>query len=104
MNSPGIMSKISASLELMNGDRIVVVDRLDDPFSHSPDEMHRNLFRVSSVGEVVWQVGNYNHFGNSTFTNVYQKADGIFAHNFDGVEYEIVDVERGDVKPRALTR
>lgn len=95
---------ISSEVRLKNGDRIVIINRLDEPIRHATDDMHLNLFRISAGGEVVWRVSDYRPFANSTFTTVYEHEGKILATNFDGVRYELVDLDNGVVRPVILVR
>jgi len=97
-------ASISSELRLPSGDRIVTVNRLDAPSSYTADEMHLNLFRITAEGKVIWKVCDYKPFENSTFTKVYDSCGKVLASNFDGIKYEIIDMDRGEVKPILLTR
>jgi hypothetical protein len=97
-------ASISSEVRLANGDRIVTVNRLDAPGSYTADEMHLNLFRLSSDGKVIWKVCDYKPLGNSTFTKVYEEKGKIFSSNFDGIKYEVTDLDSGVVTASLLVR
>jgi len=96
-------TQISASIPLQGGERVVVVNRLDNPAAYTAEEMHFNLYRVDRDGRIVWQIGDYNPMENSTFTNVYEKEGGIYAYNYDGIEY-VVETSAGVATPKTLLR
>lgn len=97
------LKKISHELVLKDGNRLVLLNCLDDPKSYPKDVVHRNLYRLDSSNRVVWQVKDYKPMSNSTFTNLYEKDGLICAYNFDGIEY-VVDPNSGVVTPRTLLK
>ena len=95
------MKKIKKTLKLEDGTRIILVDFLD---CEGPlDDIHRNVFRVDSNTKIVWQIGEYNPFPNSTFTNIYFQDNKLFGYNFDGGEYEI-DSQTGKINSSELIK
>ena len=97
------LKKISHELMLKDGNRLVLLNYLDDPKSYSKDVIHRNLYMIDSGNRVVWQVRDYKPMPNSTFTNLYERCGVICAYNFDGIEY-VVDSSLGVVTPRTLLK
>jgi len=98
------MNDGNLKIELDDGGRIDLISMLGKSKEVSKDEFHRNVFRFDAAGNVIWQVGTYNPFPNSTFTNIYfDKEKGLFGYNFDGVEYAI-DLDSGVVGSKLLMK
>jgi hypothetical protein len=83
------------SLELENGDRILLVKMSNASESTPKEIVRRNLFRVNPQDVIVWQVGEYPHCLASTFTNIYWgEAGELLAFNFDCGEY-VIELDTG---------
>ena len=96
--------KITVSLQTKDGDKVILVNMMDAPKSIHIDDVSRNVFRLDLSGDVVWQIGNYNPFPNSTFTNIYYDNSGqLKGYNFDGGEY-LIDLDTGRVKSGQLIK
>lgn len=62
-------------LDLPNGDSIVLVNMLAK--GGSPDEVNRNVYRISSDGAVLWQIGSDAQDGErQPYTNIYFDQKG----------------------------
>ncbi len=98
------VTKVSVSLPTKDGGKVILVNMLGVSTSTSADIFHRNVFRVGASGEAVWQIGKYDAFLISTFTNIYYDSEGqLKGYNFNGVEY-LIDLATGSVKPEQLLR
>jgi len=91
-------------LPLSDGGRVELVDMLDAPKTSSDDDIQRNIFRFDAKGDMIWQVGTYNPFPVSTFTNIRLDEEGrLLGYNFDGGEYSI-DLDSGVATPKLLMK
>ena len=98
------MSSSNVSLPLNDGGRVELIGMLDTSKTLSEDDIQRNVFRFDAKGNMIWQVGTYNAFPVSTFTNVYlDKENNLFGYNFDGCEYAI-DIDTGAVTASQLLK
>jgi hypothetical protein len=95
--------KISKSEQLPLGDRIVIINCMDNPKTYAKDYLHRNIYRVRSDDSVIWQVADYSPMGNSTFVNLYWKGSDLYSYNFDGIEY-LINTETGFATPKTLLK
>jgi hypothetical protein len=92
-------STFSKAVPLPDGSSVVLVDRLCADASFSDADVEKNIFRLSSNGDILWQVhGAKPIYPRSPFTNIWLDQDGgLKASSWDGVEYDIA-VESGEAK------
>jgi hypothetical protein len=81
---------------LADGSRILLVQMLCATDSAPDKDVERNIFRVSKVGEVLWQVlVREKAYPRSPFTGISINDQGnVRAYSWEGVEYEI-DIATG---------
>lgn len=89
------LREISQSVDLPDGGRIVLLDRLGKRDKFSSAERARNLFRLNKSGGVVWQVkSDYDNDTSGPFTAIKYKDGKLTAIRWAGLLYSI-DLETG---------
>lgn len=88
------------SLDLPNGDRIVLVDRLSEARTL---ERARNVHRINNSGHIVWTIATRFDSECNPFTQLHFDDGRLTAYRWDGGTYT-VDVDTGFAEPRRLDR
>lgn len=98
--SGGLKERSTHSLDLPNGDRIVLIDRLSD--ARTVDRA-RNVHRIDGSGQIVWTIATRFDSEGNPFTQPHFDAGRLTAYRWDGGTYT-VDLETGIAEPQQLDR
>lgn len=98
--SGGLKEQSTHSLDLPNGDRIVLIDRLSD--ARNVDRA-RNVHRIDGSGQIVWTISTRFDSEGNPFTQLHFAAGRLTAYRWDGGTYT-VDLESGIAEPQQLDR
>lgn len=102
MNIP--YEKCEQSIELPNGDRIVVYSIGSANQVMPRRELLRNVFRLKPDGSPVWRIQIPTPDEARAFLEVYLSEDGrLIAYNADSWEYH-VDLNSGVARPDAFLK
>jgi hypothetical protein len=96
------LSDAASQIELPDGDRVVLFDRLGKGDQFSKEETARNVFRVDPQGRVKWQIRSQFDADGDPFTQL-RLENGLSAYRWDGATYG-VDLDTGDAIPLLLER
>ncbi len=103
MTSKIDISEAIIQIELSDGHRIILQDRLAKGEQFSKEEQSRNIFRLDSKNEIQWQVWSHFDTDGYPFTNIRMDSDKLLAYRWDGGTYE-VDKATGLAVPLILER
>lgn len=99
-----ISDNVAQSIDFPGGDQIVLINTLDSARNNPRSESSRNIYRVNSDRNILWQVENYNCMPNSTFTQInYDGSQTLSAYNFDGREF-LININTGKIQPGRLMK
>ena len=89
-------SKASKVLPQDDGSQIVLIERLAAAQSVPDEDVENNIYRVSSGGDVLWQLrAGTGVYPRSPFTGIYWAEDGsLTGYRWDGTEHAI-DLKTG---------
>lgn len=93
---------VKAQIELPDGERIIMLDRLGKANQYSKEEISRNVFRLDKNGEVKWQIHSEFDSKGVPFTAI-EIENGLSAYRWDGGTYG-VDMDTGAATPLLLER
>jgi hypothetical protein len=96
-------TQITDRLDLVDGDAIVLLDRLGKGDVYEKEEQARNIFRVDATGHVRWQVRTDFDAEGNPFTGLNRQNDAITAYRWDGGRYSL-DISNGVATPMMLER
>ena len=96
-------AEVSEYLEVPDGGRILLLDRLGKSAQYSKEELSRNVFRVDKNGRVIWQVSSNFDFEGSPFTRLHTEYHALTAYRWDGGSY-VIDMATGVATPGVLER
>ena len=96
--------KIKQSIDLSNGERVVVY-WIESANQEMPRlELLRNVFKLTRDGSPAWRIQVPPSTQTGAFIEVYLSADGrLLAYNVDSWEYE-VDIESGMARPDSFLK
>jgi len=102
MNKIANLKDAAFQIDLPNGDKIVLLERLGMRGLFSKLERARNVFRVDSRGHVKWQIHSKFDADGGPFTQL-RLENGLTAYRWDGGTYG-VDLDTGAAVPLVLDR
>jgi hypothetical protein len=90
MNTAIDLREILQSIDLADGGRIVLLDRLGKRDKYSEVVGDRNIFRLDNGGGVIWQVrSDHDNDQSGPFVSVIYKNGRLTAVRWIGLLYEI---------------
>lgn len=103
MNSEIDLRDIKKVIDLSDGSKVLLLDRLGKKDEYTKEERARNVYRVKADGSIIWQVKSKFDSDGGPFTNI-QYTDGVLAaYRWDGGDYEI-DIETGEATPKRFAK
>ncbi len=103
MNKETKMEDVTKTLDLPNGNRVVLLDSLGKELVLGAVECARNIFLLDSAEKIIWQVSSDFDLDGDPFTNVLYENGDLRAYRWDGGMYKI-DMGSGKASPAILAR
>jgi hypothetical protein len=90
------ISDIIQTIELEDGTKLLLLDRLAKEDEYGEEECARNIYRVKGDGSIMWQVKSKSDNATSgPFTSMKYENEKLTAYRWEGGDYEI-DIATGE--------
>lgn len=97
------MKGVTKSLDLPDGNHIVLLDTLAKKQELEPVECARNILLLDSDGRTIWRISSDFDNDGDPFTNVIYEYGELRAYRWDGGMYKI-DMHSGRASSNVLAR
>jgi hypothetical protein len=97
------MKDVVKRIDLPDGRRVLLLDRLAKETLYGRLECARNIYLTDQNGNIVWQVETAFDAGSGPFTNVFTDGAELKAYRWDGGTY-VIDAKNGHASPSSLER
>lgn len=87
---------IKQSIELEDGSKLLLLERLAKEDEYGEEECARNIYRVRADGSIMWQVkSKFDNAASGPFTSMKYESGTLTAYRWEGGNYEI-DIATGE--------